>query len=318
MRDFTNCKTFKKTYGGANGNKICAEIDGERYMIKFPSKPSKNPELSYTNGCVSEHLACSIFNSMGISTQETMLGTYNVNGKEKLVVACKDMAINGYQLHDFASLKNSVIDSVSNGYGTELSDILDVIEYQTYLDPMELKTHFCEMFVADSFLGNFDRHNGNWGFLYNEQTDDFKIAPVYDCGSCLYPQADENLINKILSDENEINNRVYTFPTSAIKEDGRKINYYDFLTTTDDPDFLNAIVNIHDRINLNDIHNIVNNTEYITDIQKTFYNTMISERYEKIIEPAYEIALEKIFEYNQCIENYDNTEDLEEDEDIEL
>ena len=42
------------------------------------------------------------------------------------------------------------------------------------------------------------------------------IAPIYDCGSCLYPQLDEVQMKKVLSDEQEINQRVYLFPTSAI------------------------------------------------------------------------------------------------------
>ena len=37
-------------------------------------------------------------------------------------------------------------------------------------------------------LGIFDRHNGNWGILVDEEHQTAEIAPVYDCGSCLYPQ----------------------------------------------------------------------------------------------------------------------------------
>ena len=43
------------------------------------------------------------------------------------------------------------------------------------------------MFIVDAFLGNFDRHNGNWGILVDECKKTAEIAPVYDCGSCLYP-----------------------------------------------------------------------------------------------------------------------------------
>ena len=41
MIDFTNCKQFNKAYAGANGNKICIEYNGEKYMLKFPSTPTK-------------------------------------------------------------------------------------------------------------------------------------------------------------------------------------------------------------------------------------------------------------------------------------
>ena len=41
-----------------------------------------------------------------------------------IVVACKDFTSSGIVLQDFASLKNTIIDSEHNGYGTDLSDIL--------------------------------------------------------------------------------------------------------------------------------------------------------------------------------------------------
>lgn len=59
------------------------------------------------------------------------------------------------------------------------------------IDPKELCEWFWNMFIVDAFIGNWDRHNGNWGFLYNISTDEITLAPVYDCGSSLYPQADE-------------------------------------------------------------------------------------------------------------------------------
>lgn len=67
----------------------------------------------------------------------------------------------------FCSIKNTILDSDSNGSGTELSEILETIEKQQFLDPAALLQHFGDMFVIDALLGNFDRHNGNWGFLYD-------------------------------------------------------------------------------------------------------------------------------------------------------
>lgn len=39
-------------------------------------------------------------------------------------------------------------------------------------------------------------YNGNWGFLYHNASDESEIAPVFDCGSCLLPQADEKIMEK--------------------------------------------------------------------------------------------------------------------------
>lgn len=78
------------------------------------------------------------------------------------------------------------------------------------------------MFIADAFLGNFDRHNGNWGFLVDEEKQQAELAPVYDCGSCLYPQLDLERMKNVLQDEAEIDQRIYTFPTSSIEEGGKR------------------------------------------------------------------------------------------------
>ena len=71
-----------------------------------------------------------------------MLGTYSKNGKEKIVVACKDFTVGGLVLQDFASLKNTIIDSAHNGYGIELSDILKTLDEQTAIDPQVLTEWF--------------------------------------------------------------------------------------------------------------------------------------------------------------------------------
>lgn len=165
--DFTNCKKILgRAYNGANGKKIAVEYNGREYMLKFPPSGAAKPtELSYTNSCISEHIASSIFNMVGIKAQETLLGTYEVSGKVKVVCACRDFTEKGYRLFDFCSIKNTILDSESGGSGTELADIMDTIEKQQYVEPSLLMQHFFNVFVVDALLGNFDRHNGNWGFL---------------------------------------------------------------------------------------------------------------------------------------------------------
>ena len=108
-------------------------------MLKFPAQAPKNKDLSYANSCVTEYIGCHIFNSVGINAQETLLGTYEKNGAKKIVVACKDFTSPGIVLQDFASLKNTVIDSGHSGYGTELSDIMRAMEDQTAFPPALLQ-----------------------------------------------------------------------------------------------------------------------------------------------------------------------------------
>lgn len=288
--DFTSCRRLLgKAYNGANGKKIAVEYDGRQYMLKFPPSGIQKPtDLSYTNSCISEHLGSSIFNMLGISAQYTLLGVFTVNGKEKVVCACGDFTADEKTLYDFCSVKNTVIDSEHGGSGTELSDILESIEKQRFVNPEKLLEHFWNVFVVDALLGNFDRHNGNWGFLYDSKTDTAEIAPIFDCGSCLLPQADEKVMRNVLNNEDELNARIYRFPTSAVKLDGQKINYYDFLMSGEYDDCDEAIVRIVPRIDMEKIEQLINETPYITDLQKDFYKAYINARYEKILLPAYE------------------------------
>ena len=92
-RDFTKEPINRlRMYGGASGNKISIIYQGENYMLKFPPKPTRNPDMSYANSCISEYVACHVFETLGIPTQKTLLGTYG----DKITVACKDFEIDGY------------------------------------------------------------------------------------------------------------------------------------------------------------------------------------------------------------------------------
>lgn len=283
MINFTDMPKKKKAYGGANGNKISIVYNDNTYMLKLPGHANKNRNISYANSAISEYLGCHIYNLLGIESQETLLGKYNHHGSDRIVVACKDFVGDEEQLFDFASVKNQIIDSASNGYGTDLEDILNTIDTQMVIDQKVLKDHFWNMFIVDALLGNWDRHNGNWGFLYNQKKDTLKLAPIYDCGSCLYPQVDQELIQKILSSKNEQKIRVFDIPTSAITIDGARINYYNFLSLHKYKDCDEALMRIANKINLDDINNLINNTEALSEQHKEFLKLMIKLRYENLI-----------------------------------
>lgn len=282
--DFTLLPKRNKAYAGANGNKISVIYEGEAYMVKFPSVPKKNTGMSYSNGCFSEYLGCQIYESIGIPVQKTLLGTYIVKGKKKIVVACRDFTSPGIVLQDFASLKNQMIDSERNGYGTELSDVIYTFAEQTAIEPSELTERFWNMFIVDTLIGNWDRHNGNWGFLYNTMTDEISLAPVYDCGSSLYPQADESIMKTVLENEKERNYRIFEIPTSAIMMDGKKIKYFSFISSLQNEDCNAALKRIVPRIDMDKIGKLVGETPLLTDLQKQFYLTMLREHKERILD----------------------------------
>lgn len=285
--DFSSLPPRNKTYGGANGTKRAVLYNNEIWMIKFPTTAKVNKNMHYTNGCVSEYIGSHIFNELGIPAQETLLGEYKDNGKTYLVVACKDFVPPGYELKDFASLKNQIINSSGGGYGTELEAITETIMQQKVMPAEILEQRFWDMFVVDAFIGNWDRHNGNWGFLYNPIEDTMSLSPVYDCGSCLFPQADSDIIQNILNDKNELDFRVYQIPTSAIRSENNRINYFDFISSLSHNECNDALSRIVPRIDMKNIEEIIDSTPAITREQKTFYKTMLAERKARILDYAY-------------------------------
>ena len=191
-------------------------------------------------------------------------------------------------LQDFASLKNTIIDSAHNGYGTELSDIVKTLEEQTAIDPKLLTDWFWDMFIVDALIGNWDRHNGNWGFLYNPETDKISLAPIYDCGSCLFPQADDEIMRKTLDDPAELEIRIFERPFSGIKTNGQKIQYFKFISSLENKDCNKALKRILPRIDLNKVDKIVDKTPFISDLQRKFYKTLLRERKERILDFSYQ------------------------------
>ncbi|BEG57326.1 HipA_C domain-containing protein [Helicobacter sp. NHP21005] len=289
--DFTPYPQDKtKFYDGANGNKIAIFFNNARYMLKFPPKvkPTKNLEMTYTHACFCEYIACHIIKSLGLRVQETMLGTY----LDKVVVACKDFTSDTEIFVDFLSVKNGILALESGGKDTTLSGVLLAIEQQGIVENTALKAHFWEMFIADTLIGNFDRHNGNWGFIKDLSTHSYSIAPIFDCGSCLYPQSDAAHMQQTLSDKQELNARIYSYPCSMLKDDhDKKLNYHNFLTTTENKDCLNTLVKLAPKMDMIKIHSTIDNTPFISNLHKDFLKVVLTHRKEKIIDKAYARAL---------------------------
>lgn len=293
MIDFTNLPTSNKLYTGSSGAKRAVIYQGEQYVLKFPAASPKIRDSGHANSSIAEYIGCHIFNSVGIRAQETILGVYRKNETEKIVVACKDSTSPGVVLQDFASLQNSVIDSKHSCYSTELSDIMQAMEAQAAFPPALLKQHFWDMFIVDTLIGNENRSNENWGFLYNTATDEITIAPVYGCSRSLYPQADEVIMRTTLENQQQRDLQTFSFPLSRIKINNQRINYFDFISSLKAADCNEALKRIFPRINMGEIFRIVDETPFISDLQKQFYKVMLQTRKERILEFSMEKLLKR-------------------------
>ena len=131
----------------------------------------------------------------------------------------------------------------------------------------------------------YRKHHFANGVFYSQI---IKIAPIYDCAFCLFPQLTDARIAEIMDVKDEIDARVYTFPTSDLKENDNKINYYDYISSLKNADCNEALKRIVPLIDMNKIYKIIDETDYITDIRKEFYKRIINERYIKILKLAYD------------------------------
>lgn len=276
--DFSNCEISNKEYGGSE-KKLGIVIDGFYYMLKFQKQTAF--ELRFNH--ISEYIGCHVYSMLGFNAQETYLGRY----KGQNVCACKDFVIDGYQFVPFNDVGESSLEVNKEKYQYSYEDIVSLLEANRKLTNVkETIEDFFNIFIVDALLGNFDRHGANWGFLKKENK--YQLAPVFDNGSCLYPaMTDENEMFAIINDDNEIKKRIYTFPTSQIKLNGNKSSYYEVINSLSYEECNKALLRIYPKIRLDEIYKLIDEIEIISDIHKTFYKTMISNRYRIIIEESY-------------------------------
>lgn len=279
MIDFTNAIEEFNNYKGSEKKKTLIYND-KKYLVKFPDPVrEKNKNISYINNAFSEYIGSNVFKIVGFKTQNTVLGRYEYNGKEKIVCACEDFTDNENVLYEFENLALST--NPDKKIETELDDIMEVIEESKMIDTEITKRKFWDMFIIDSLIGNTDRHNGNWGFLLNKTTGKVEFSPIYDCGSCLNPMLEDEEIEKM--SETELKNLAINC-YSCLKENGKKINYMIFIKQMENEECNSAIKRLFANINIDEIKKFINNIECMSDVRKEFYKKIIEQRYNIIKE----------------------------------
>lgn len=277
--DFSKYELSGKYYGGSE-RKLGIIIDGDEYMLKF----QKQTAFGKRNNHISEFIGSHIFELCGFLTHKTYLGFRD--GQQ--VVACKDFNVFGKQFVPFNDVGESTLDQDKETYQYDYEDIMQMLRDNSKLTNVdETISTFWDIYILDAFLGNFDRHGSNWGFI--KENNRYMLAPVFDNGSSLFPNlTDEDEMKKIMSSEEETEKRIYRFPTSQIRLNGRKSSYFDVINSLKFPECNKALISVYKRIDMEKIENLVNKTPLISEVQKEFYIHMLRERYEKIIKVSYE------------------------------
>lgn len=285
LLDFSKALEIAPEYTGSEKKKTMI-LDGKKYLVKFPDpNRSTKLEISYINNVYSEYIGTKIFELCGFETQKVELGIYNKDGKERIVCGCEDFTDSDTKLVEFEKFENASIDP--NPFKRELKDIFHIVQSGIYnIDLDELKEKFWNMFIIDCLIGNEDRHNGNWGFLKDIRSEKLRFAPIYDCGSCLFSVYTDEKMQECMQNNSKMQDCIKN-TSSAIRDNGAKIKYFEFITSLKNEDCNEALIRMHDKINLDEIAKLIDKIDIISNIRKEFYKKVIEGKYKEILTVAY-------------------------------
>ena len=272
--DFSGYELNGKYYGGSE-RKEGITIDGEDYMIKY----QKHTAFGKRNNHISEFIGSHIFELCGFEAHKTYLGYRD--GEE--VVACKDFNVPGKQFVPFNDVGESTLDQDKETYQYDYVDIMRMLRDNSKLtNVQETISMFWRIYIMDALLGNFDRHGANWGFI--KENNRYTLAPVFDNGSCLFPNlVDEAEMQEIMASEEETNKRVFKFPTSQVKLNGKKSSYFEVINSLQFEECNDALQYVMSQLDMTKIEELIDDTPLISEVQRAFYKHMLTARYNKIL-----------------------------------
>ena len=105
--------------------------------------------------------------------------------------------------------------------------------------------------------------------------------------------------------------RISKFPNAALTINNQKVNYKIYINSFENKDCTDALIRVFPKINLRKINSFINSIPEISNIRKTFYCTMLEERYVQILEPAYLQAIKLCeFKENDVIQKQKEENDI--------
>lgn len=308
--DLSNSALDWCNYAGSE-RKYSVVLDGVVYMVKMPDQVREfNNSLSYMNNQFSEYVGCHIFESVGIPVQKTYLGKHNCNGKEVIVVACRDFQNDGIRLypmkyiHMTYSHSRDIFSSRRGNRNNTIRKVYDLIHGLN--DPeLEIETirRFWTVFAIDYLIANQDRHLEDWGMA--KTVDGTRIpAPVYDCGSCLLPFSSDEALAEDMTRPDSFNEDSLTVLTPFSDETtGRRLSFRDIFQLMP-ADLEAALADVFPKINLVDIYRIIQETPFMSEIRKKAMMESIRIRYSQVLLRSYIRVVHKdlsVHEQNRII-----------------
>ena len=303
--DFTKCELSSRNlqYGGRAGEKRGIVYNNSYWFLKFPKNTlgmNNVKGLSYVTSPLSEYIGSNIYKILGYDVHETILGICNDGKRNKVVCACKDFIGDDSNelLIPYTALRNdtnplimdrkdSTIQSASN-----LNEIIFQLKHNTILSTIEnVEDRFWDVVLIDILINNNDRNEDNWGVIKYKKENQYKLAPIYDCGNCFYGKASEERILDIIEDEDKLNSSAINGITAYEDDEEKRISVFNVLKIIEKTN-KDAIKRVCDNVvkNLekikrfiNEIPSSFNGVEIMSDIRKEYYIKTFMIRLEMLL-----------------------------------
>lgn len=199
--------------------------DREVFLYKEPKIYTYGEQKLITKEIWTELIACKIGNFIGLNIPEAIPaeldGNYGILIKNFLKRGAAGMPVN--ELVEAKEILGVLTPSCPHNIASiELlcnSRLLHNKFWEEYI----------KMLIFDCIIGNNDRHDENWGLLFDRNSTSVKLAPIYDNASCLTSGETEERVCLLLKDETALERYVNkSRPPNLFINDKDKTHYKHF------------------------------------------------------------------------------------------
>jgi hypothetical protein len=206
--------------GGVSNKLIIQDNKNQKYLLKF----GKMKDNIIVRDYISEYIACRVASLLGYSVQEVKL--FKFHNKECVMIKMFDYMPITYSGLGYSTIDGEVLHKNDIRYNLSWLLNLKMSPNKFAITQKQYRKWVWRVFLLDMFIGNYDRHEGNWGFrvINNKKIP----SPLFDMGASLFIRDMDKIIYLTDNDiKNEINNRI----RSAVLFNGKKRGYFYILNS---------------------------------------------------------------------------------------
>lgn len=220
FRDFSSYKIASTMLEGVSPKvMVINSATKEQYILKFGKYDAITGKQ--IKDYISEYIGCKIAKKLGYCVQEVELGYYR--GNECVAIKFFGQIPTTFKGLGYSTINGEELHTRDEKY--DLDWLLNLKMGDKFgITQKEYTKWVWDVFMLDMFIGNYDRHESNWGFL---KVAGIKIpSPLFDMGASLFSRE----MDKVISWNNgKIKNEIETRIRSSVLYKGKKRPYFNLL-----------------------------------------------------------------------------------------